>query len=87
MILRNYAEFGSGRVLIDREENHGRKVARSFIQNVTDAVATVALAQEELWNSALPALEHPIATIAPGPDGVLDLGIGELDADHGRWRG
>src|SRR6266436_3371864 len=47
MIAHKYAEFGSGRVLIDLEENHGRKVARSFIQNVADAVATVALAQEE----------------------------------------
>src|SRR4051795_5565922 len=43
MIAHKYAEFGSGRVLLDPEENHGRKVARSFVQNVADAVATVAL--------------------------------------------
>ena len=54
MIAHKYAEVGSGRVLIDLEENHGRKVARSFIQNVADAVATVALAKEESWNYALP---------------------------------
>ena len=40
MIAHKYAEFGSGRVILDLEENHGRKVARSFVQNIADAVAT-----------------------------------------------
>jgi hypothetical protein len=70
MIAHKYAEFGSGRVLIDLEANHGRKVARSFIQNVADAVATVALAKEESWNYALPKLEHPVTTITLGLDGT-----------------
>ncbi len=39
----------------DLRENHGRTVARSFVQNVADAVAAVALAQEETWEYALPA--------------------------------
>ena len=55
MIAHKYAEFGSGRVILDLEENHGRRVARSFVQNVADAVATVALAKEESWDYALPA--------------------------------
>src|SRR3954462_5534049 len=70
MIAHKYAEFGSGRVLLDLEENHGRKVARSFIQNVADAVATVALAQEESWDYAPPKLEHPVSTITLGLDGT-----------------
>jgi hypothetical protein len=73
MIAHKYAEFGSGRVIIDLEENHGRKVARSFVQNVADAVATVALAQEESWNYALPAMEHPVSTITLGLDGTCLL--------------
>ncbi len=73
MIAHKYAEFGSGRVLIDLEENHGRKVARSFIQNVADAVATVALAQEETWDYALPEMEHPVTTITLGLDGTCLL--------------
>jgi hypothetical protein len=73
MIAHKYAEFGSGRVLIDLEENHGRKVARSFVQNVADAVATVALAKEESWDYALPAMEHPVATITLGLDGACLL--------------
>jgi hypothetical protein len=73
MIAHKYAEVGSGRVLIDLEENHGRKVARSFIQNVADAVATVALAKEESWDYALPEMEHPVSTIALGLDGTCLL--------------
>jgi hypothetical protein len=73
MIAHKYAEFGSGRVIIDPEEDHGRKVARSFVQNVADAVATVALAKEESWNDALPAMEHPVSTVTPGPDGTCPL--------------
>jgi hypothetical protein len=73
MIAHKYAEFGSGRVLIDLEENHGRKVARSFVQNVADAVAAVALAKDESWDYALPAMEHPVATITLGLDGACLL--------------
>src|SRR5215213_1594754 len=80
MIAHKYAEFGSGRVLIDLEANHGRKVARSFIQNVADAVAAVALAKQESWNYALPEMEHPVTTITLGLDGriyasVLDVWV------------
>ena len=73
MIAPKYAEFGSGRVTIDLDENHGRKVARSFIQNVADAVATVALAKEESWDYTLPETEHPVATVALGLDGTCLL--------------
>jgi hypothetical protein len=73
MIAHKYAEFGSGRVLIDLEENHGRKVARSFIQNVADAVAAVALAKEESWDYALPAMEQPVTTVTLGLDGTCLL--------------
>jgi len=66
MIAHKYAEFGSGRVTIDLEENHGRRVARSFIQNVADAVAAVALAREESWDYALPEMDRPITTVTLG---------------------
>jgi len=73
MIAHKYAEFGSGRVILDLEENHGRRVARSFVQNVADAVATVALTKEKSWNYALPKLEQPVRTIALGLDGTCLL--------------
>src|SRR3954453_20421389 len=62
MIAHKYAEFGSGRVIIDLEENHGRKVESSFVQNAADDAATVPLANEESWNYALPEMEHPVST-------------------------
>ena len=73
MIAPKYAEFGSGRVILDLEENHGRTVARSFVQNVADAMATVALAKEESWEYALPEMEHPVTTISLGLDGTCLL--------------
>jgi hypothetical protein len=73
MVSFKYAEFGSPRVIKDLAENHGREVARCFVQNVADAVAAVALAKEEDWEYALPELEGPTATITLGMDGTCLL--------------
>src|SRR5947209_1000391 len=73
MVSFKYAEFGSPRVITDLAENHGRKVARCFVQDVADAVAAVALAKEEDWEYALPELEGPTATITIGMDGTCLL--------------
>ena len=73
IISHKYAEFGSSRVIEDLRENHGRAVARSFVQNVADAVAAVAMAQEEDWEYAPPELEGPIGTITIGMDGTCLL--------------
>ena len=59
--------------LLIMRENHGRTVARSFVQNVADAVADGALAQEEDWEYAPPELEGPIGTITIGMDGTCLL--------------
>jgi hypothetical protein len=73
MVSFKYAEFGSPRVIKDLAENHGREVARCFVQNVADAVAAVALAKEEDWEYVLPELEGPTATITLGMDGTCLL--------------
>jgi hypothetical protein len=73
MVCFKYAEFGSPRVIKDLAENHGRQVARCFVQGVADAVAAVALAREEDWEYALPELEGPTATITLGMDGTCLL--------------
>src|SRR3954467_193895 len=54
MVSHKYAEFGSARVIKDLAENHGRRVARCFVRDVTDAVAAVAMAKQEEWEYALP---------------------------------
>jgi hypothetical protein len=96
MVAHKYAEFGSTRVITDLAENHGRVVARCFVQDVTEAVATVALAKQEDWEYALPELEETPATITLGPDGTCLLlcedgwretmvgTIGSYDAEGGR---
>jgi hypothetical protein len=73
MVSHKYAEFGSSRVIKDLAENHGRQVARCFVQDVTDAVATVALAKQEDWEYALPDLEETPSTITVGMDGTCLL--------------
>jgi hypothetical protein len=73
MVSHKYAEFGSARVIKDLGENHGRSVARCFVQDVTDAVAAVALAKEEDWEYALPEPEGPTATVTIGIDGTCLL--------------
>ena len=73
MVTFKYAEFGSARVIKDLAENHGRDVARCFVQDVTEAVAAVALAKEEDWEYVLPELEEPVATITIGMDGTRML--------------
>jgi hypothetical protein len=73
MVAHKYAEFGAARVLEDLAENHGRRVAKAFVQDVADAVATVALAKEEAWEYALPELREPVATVTVGLDGTCLL--------------
>lgn len=73
IIAFKYAEFGSARVLADLRENHGRTVARSFVQNVADAVAAVALARDVDWQYELPAFDEPVATVTVGLDGTCLL--------------
>src|SRR3954470_15787886 len=73
MVSFKYAEFGSPRVIKDLAENHGRKVARCFVQDVADSVAAVALAKEEDWGYALPELEETPTTITLGMDGTCLL--------------
>ena len=70
MISYKYTEGGSARVAMDLQENNGRVVARSFIQNVADAVGSIALAKEESWHYNTPKLEERVETISIGLDGT-----------------
>jgi hypothetical protein len=73
MVSHKYAEFGSARVIKDLAENHGRSVARCFVQGVADAVAAVAMAKEEDWEYSPPMPDGPTATITIGMDGTCLL--------------
>jgi hypothetical protein len=57
-------------VQTDLEQNHGRKVATSYIQNVAEWVGTIAAAKEEDWEYELPRSPRaspPSSSASTGP--------------------
>ena len=57
----------------DFAENHNRAVARSFVQELSDAVGSIVQAKEETWHYVTPKLKTPVATVALGLDGTCLL--------------
>jgi hypothetical protein len=70
-LSHKYAQLNVRAVQGDLEQNHARKVATSYIQNVADYVGAIATAKEEAWEYALPQLDAPIATIVISLDGAM----------------
>ena len=70
MVSSKYAAFGSPGVHRDLEDNHARSASRCLIQDLSDAVAAVALAKEEDWSYHLPKLDKPVQTVAVSMDGT-----------------
>jgi len=66
--------YGSARdVQRDLEDNHSRRVAVSYIQRVSEAVASIIEAKEESWNYVPAKLAVEIASVAIGLDGTCML--------------
>jgi hypothetical protein len=73
-ISHKFAEMASKQVKKDLELNHARTVARSYLQNVADAVGSAAQAKEEDWSyTPKPLTKNPIKTITVGLDGTTIL--------------
>ena len=70
-LSHKYAQLNVRAVQTDLEQNHARKVARSYIQNVADYVGSIATAKEETWEYVLPSLQVPIATVVVSLDGAM----------------
>ena len=70
-LSHKYAQLNVRAVQADLEQNHGRMIAASYIQNVAEWVGTIAMAKEEDWEYALPALETPIASVVVSLDGAM----------------
>jgi hypothetical protein len=64
---------GSTQVESDLAENHGRRVARSYLQNLAEAVGSIVQAKEETWHYATPRLTVPVHTVAIGLEGTCML--------------
>ena len=66
--------YGAGReVQRDLADNHGRAVAVSYLQRLSEAVASVVQAKEEAWSYAPPLLATEIRTVSVGLDGTCLL--------------
>jgi hypothetical protein len=70
VVANKFARSGSTQVESDLAENHGRRVARSYLQNLADAVGSIVQAKEETWHYATPRLTVPVHTVAIGLDGT-----------------
>ena len=80
-ISHKYAQLNARAVQTDLEQNHGRKIATSYIQHVAEWVGDIAAAKEEDWEYALPRLAGGIATVVASLDGAM---IPMADSDG--WR-
>jgi hypothetical protein len=72
-ISHKFSEMASTQVEKDLAENHNRKVARSYLQNVADAVGTAALLKEEDWQYSPATVDAKVKTIGIGMDGTCML--------------
>ena len=73
MVAHKFANGASPTVQRDLLENHGRDCARSTLQDLAEAVGSLAQAKEESWQYETPKLEKPVASVAIGMDGACML--------------
>ncbi len=72
-VSSKYADLGGSRVQADLKENHGRSVARSYIQNIAEAVSAVVEVKEDKWKYQTPPVDKKIKSVAIGMDGTTML--------------
>lgn len=70
IISHKVADSATTVVKRDLAENHGRKVSRDFVHQMTEAVGAIAQLKEELWHYETPKLAQPVASVAVGIDGT-----------------
>ena len=70
-ISHKYAQLNAGAVQRDLEQNHGRAVAKSYIQHVAEWVGNIALAKEEDWEYEMPKLARAVETVMVSLDGAM----------------
>ena len=72
-LSHKYANMNAPAVCMDLEDNHHRKIAHSYLQDVSDWVGGIAQAKEELWEYDIPPLDEAITTIVVSLDGAYVL--------------
>jgi hypothetical protein len=79
-LSHKYAQTNVNAVCQDLRENHRRRIAASYVQNVADWVGGIACAKEARWEYAMPKLDAAVATVAVSLDGAL------LPMQEAGWR-
>jgi hypothetical protein len=66
MISHKYSRNSVDEVKTDLEDNHGRKISRSHIQDIAETVGAIAITKEENWSYSVPLLDQSISTVSMG---------------------
>jgi len=72
-LTHKYSQGHAPSVCADLSENHNRSIAKSTVQRIADWVGSIACAQEENWDYALPDIDEPIQTVVFSLDGAYIL--------------
>lgn len=76
-VSSKYSESGSKRVQVDLEENHGRYISRSYIQDISEAVGQGLIKKLENWNYTIPIEQALVSSIGISLDGTCMLMAGD----------
>jgi hypothetical protein len=72
-LSHKYSQGNARAVCLDLKENHNRSIAKATVQNIANWVGSIARAQEEHWEYALPVIDEPITTLVFSLDGAYLL--------------
>ncbi len=72
-LTHKYSQGHAPSVCADLSENHNRSIAKATVQRIADWVGSIACAQEESWDYALPEIDEPIQTVVFSLDGAYIL--------------
>ena len=70
MVSSKYADGSGLRVQHDVQENHGRSIAKSHIQQICEVVGQIVSVKEDAWNYTLPSFDSEVTTVTIGVDGT-----------------
>jgi hypothetical protein len=70
MVSNKYSENGATSVQTDLNDNHSRYISRSFIQDISEAVAGTIQKKLEYWKFTVPVEEKDVASIGISLDGT-----------------
>lgn len=71
MLSHKYASMSAKDALDDLSINHGRKISKKYLQDVSESVFEIVENKEDIWEYALPKFAEPVETITLSMDGAM----------------